>query len=79
MLNKLSFSKTAPFMRYAEKILYSQTDHRRQYGACAWHAGHQRLQTHTQNKYLLLFPLQQWFNERASVLRYTYIARLSLI
>ena len=36
--------------------------------------------THTQ-KYVILiaFPRQQWFRERASLLRYTYIARLVLL
>jgi len=43
-------------MRYCGKISYSRADHRRQYGACALHAGHLRLQTHTHNTlYLLLF------------------------
>ena len=32
-----------------EKILYSGAGHRRQYGACALHAGYLRLHTHTQN------------------------------
>jgi hypothetical protein len=35
-----------------------------------------RLQTHTQNMYLLIFPLEQRLYERASTLRYTYIACL---
>ena len=29
------------------KILYSRTDHNRQYSACALNAGYLRLQTHT--------------------------------
>jgi len=38
------------------KILYSRTDHRRQYGAWTFHGRYLRLQTQTQNlKYLLLF------------------------
>jgi hypothetical protein len=34
--------------------------------------------THTHSEYVILiaFPLQQWLHERASMLRYTYIARL---
>jgi len=36
------------------------------------HAAHLRLQTHSENA----FPLQQWFYERASLLRYTYNARI---
>jgi hypothetical protein len=36
-------------MRWCEKILWSQTGRRWQYGACALHVGYQRLQTTTQN------------------------------
>ena len=32
--------------------------------------------THSEYVILITFPLQQWLNERASVLRYTYIACL---
>jgi hypothetical protein len=31
--------------------------------------------THSEHVIVIAFPLQQWLNERASVLRYTYIAR----
>jgi len=41
--------------------------------ACALHAGYLKLQTHT-HIILIAFPLQQWLLERASMLRYTYIA-----
>jgi len=36
--------------------------------------------TNTHSEYIMLidFPLQQWLHERASVLRYTYIACLVL-
>ena len=44
----------------------------RQYGAVALRAGYLRLQTHIQN----ILPQQQWLRERASVLRYTFIACL---
>ena len=38
---------------------------------------HARARTHTQKCVILIaFPLQQWFHERASVLRYAYIACL---
>jgi len=30
--------------------------------------------THSQYVMLIAFPLQQWLNERVSMLRYTYIA-----
>jgi hypothetical protein len=32
--------------------------------------------THSEYVILIAFPRQQWLNERASVLRYTYIACL---
>jgi hypothetical protein len=32
--------------------------------------------THSEYVILIAFPLQQWLHNRASVLRYTYIARL---
>ena len=37
---------------------------------------HPGLRAHTQDIFVILvtFPLQRWFRERASVLRYTYIA-----
>ena len=47
-------------MRQRGKILYSWTDRRWQYGACALHS----------------FPLQQWLHEPTSILRYTYVAFL---
>ena len=34
--------------------------------------------THSQYVVLIAFPLQQWLNQRASVLRYTYVACLVL-
>ena len=39
---------------------------------------HSHTHTHTHKKYLILitFSLQQWLRERASVLRYMYIACL---
>ena len=48
----------------------------RKYGACVLRAGYLRLQTHTQNMYVILiaFPLQECLHERASMLRYTYFA-----
>ena len=35
-----------------------------------------RLQPHTECVILIAFPRQQWFRERASLLRYTYVASL---
>ena len=40
-------------------MLYSRTGHRWQYGACALHAGHVRLRTHTQNLVILLIAFLQ--------------------
>ena len=45
-----------------------------QYGAC-WRATN----THSEYVILIAFPLQQWFHERASMLRYTYINLLGHI
>jgi len=48
--------------------------HRWQYGVCSLHAGYLRLQTHTQYVIFITFSRQQWLQERASLLRSTYIA-----
>ena len=47
-----------------------------QYGALVLHAGFLRIQTHTQNIILIAFLLQQWLQERTSLLRHTYTACL---
>ena len=53
-----------------------------QYGAYALRAGlarlYARMRMHIHTKYVILiaFPQQQWSRERASMLRYTYIACL---
>ena len=44
--------------------------------AYALHAGYKMLETHYEYVILIAFPLQQRLLERASVLRYTYIACL---
>jgi hypothetical protein len=61
---------------YCGNILYSRTGHRRQYAACAFHAGQLRLQTHSEYAILIAFPLQQWLQERTYIKVYTYIVRL---
>jgi hypothetical protein len=38
-----------------------------------------RIQTHNHNIQITAFAWQQWFRERASVLRHTYIASLVLM
>ena len=42
---------------------------------------HTHTHTHTQTEYVILisFPLQQFLQERASVLHYTYIARFVIL
>ena len=56
-------------MRYCGKILYSRTDHRCQYGACALHFGYLRLQTHSEYVIFTAFSMQQDIHKRASSLR----------
>ena len=34
--------------------------------------------THSEHVIIIAFPLQQWLNERVSMLRYTYIACLAV-
>jgi len=43
-----------------------------------WRTRFPRLHTHTHSEYIvrIAFPQQQWLRERASLLRYTYIACL---
>jgi len=50
--------------------------HKWQYRTCALHARYLRLQTHTHKVIFIAFPLLKWLQERASLLRYTYIACL---
>ena len=59
--------------------MYSQTDHRRQYGACALHVGYLRLHVYTNRICDTAFPLQQWLHERTSMLRHTYSACLAMV
>jgi len=55
--NQIPFYIQKPFLRIScrlwnnvgKKILYSRTDHRWQFGACALRAGYLRLQTHPQS------------------------------
>jgi len=43
-----------------EKIFYSRTGHRWQYGACDLYAGYMRLQTHSEYVRLIAVARQQW-------------------
>ena len=45
-INSLFF-RIVPFITKSGKLLYIRAGQRRQYGACALHAGYRRLQTHT--------------------------------
>jgi len=53
------------FMRQCGRISYRRTGHRWQYGACASHNGHLRLQTHSEYVTLTAFPLQRWLHDSA--------------
>jgi hypothetical protein len=54
--------------------MYSGAGHRRQYGACALHAGYLRLHTKTQNMQVISFYYNNDCTKRASVLLYRYTA-----
>jgi hypothetical protein len=74
-----SLYTTVPFMEKGGKIWYSQmaTDDNIIQGtrfAC-WVT--KATDTHPEYAILNTFPLQQWLHERASTLRYTYIACLT--
>jgi hypothetical protein len=80
MFNKY-FPKIVPFMRYVEKYDTARqaTDDniiRRMRFAC-WIS--KATDTHSEYVILIVFPRKQWLRERASVLRYTYIACLVFI
>jgi hypothetical protein len=69
------------FLRMCHHIsnaIYSRTGHRWQWGACALHAEYVRYTYRLWIRHTA-FPLQQWLNEHASMLRYTYIAYLVTI
>ena len=63
------------------KILYSRAGHRRKLGAYIRIACWRPMVMNMVSKYVTLtaFPLQQWLQEHASVLHYTYIACLGAI
>jgi hypothetical protein len=77
MFNDVLFN-IVPFMKKKKKILRSRAGHGRQYGgACALHAAIQRLQIwHSEYTILILFSLQQWLQEGASLSCFAYIATL---
>jgi hypothetical protein len=67
-------------MRQCWKIRSRRTGHKIQYGACVLHAGYLRIHRHKHSEYVILiaFQLEQWLNERALMLRYTFVACLFL-
>ena len=46
-----AFENRAFYKILREKVLQIGADHRKQHGACVFHAGYLRLQTHTQIMY----------------------------
>ena len=71
--------KIVLFLRQSGKIWYSQTGHRWQYNTSRafcllgiWGYKHR----HSEYVILTAIPQQEWLRERASVLRYTYVACL---
>ena len=50
-----------------------------QYGACALHDGQLGLQHTLGVCNIFGFPRQQWFRERSSMLRYTYIVCIVVV
>jgi hypothetical protein len=80
MFNNFFFRKSCRLWNNVEKMWWSQRGHKWQYNMANARymldkQGYTRTRPHTE-KYVILiaFPRQQWFRERASVLRYTYIA-----
>jgi len=64
MFNNFFFEKV-PFEIKWKNIW---TGNRWQYGTCALHAKHLRLQTHSQYLILTAFPWQQWWHKHTSML-----------
>ena len=56
-LSNIFFFKSCRLWDNVEKYCKNRIGHRRQYGACALHAGYLRLQTHTRNMYYLYYLL----------------------
>ena len=75
-----SFSENRAVCENVNK--YGGAIRRRQYRACVWHTRYVRLyartqaHAHAQTHTHTAFSRQQWFHAGASVLHYTYIARL---
>jgi hypothetical protein len=63
-------------MRQCGKISQSRTGHRRQYGACALHAGYTKGYKQT---CVTSPPLRQWLQERDSLLHTVFIYTIFLV
>jgi len=65
------FSKIVPFKRKRGRLQQRRKGHKWQYGACAFHAGQLKLNTHTHTHRICniycFFPLHHWLHERASI------------
>jgi len=61
-------------MRQCGKILKNRTDHRWRMRIACWIP--KAINTYSEYEIFIDFPLQQWLDERVSMLRYTYIAYL---
>jgi len=70
----VTFLKNGTIYKIMWKNIVERAGHIWQYDACALHAGYPRLQRHSGCVILIPFALQQWLHERASLLRYRYIA-----
>ena len=61
-------------MRQCGKILKNGTGHRWRMRIACWIP--KAIKTHSEYEIFIDFPLQQWLDERASMLGYTYISCL---
>ena len=79
MFNNFFLPKIVPFMRYVEKYCRAGhvIDENMAHGFVYWIR--KAKNTHSRYIRLIAFPLQQWLQERASKLRYTYTACLNFL
>jgi hypothetical protein len=75
------FKKIVPFMTLCGKILWGSAGHRWQYNMVHAHCMLDTLgyKLHLQYVMLIDFLLQQWLDERTSVIRYMYVTCLAYI